>query len=48
VPDVTDRLTEVFRTTFGDERLVRDPAMTAALKKSFVLIPRTSPAARRE
>ena len=29
MPDVTDRLTEVFRTTFGDESLVLDPAMTA-------------------
>ena len=27
--DVTDRLTEVFRTTFGDETLVLEPAMTA-------------------
>lgn len=27
--DVTDRLTEVFRTTFGDETLALDPAMTA-------------------
>jgi acyl carrier protein len=26
--DVTDRLTEVFRTTFGDESLVLEPAMT--------------------
>ncbi len=26
---VTDRLTEVFRTTFGDETLTLDPAMTA-------------------
>ena len=29
--DVTDRLTEVFRTTFGDETLALDPAMTADL-----------------
>ena len=29
MPDVTDRLTEVFRTTFGDETLMLDPAMTA-------------------
>ena len=29
MPDVNDRLTEVFRTTFGDEALVLDPAMTA-------------------
>ena len=27
--DITDRLTEVFRITFGDETLVLDPAMTA-------------------
>jgi acyl carrier protein len=29
VLDITDRLTEVFRITFGDETLVLDPAMTA-------------------
>ena len=29
VSDVTDRLTEVFRVTFGDETIVLDPAMTA-------------------
>ena len=29
MPDVTDRLTEVFRTTFGDEMLVLEPGMTA-------------------
>jgi acyl carrier protein len=29
VLDVTERLTEVFRTTFGDEMLVLEPAMTA-------------------
>ena len=29
MPDVMDRLTEVFRTAFGDETLVLDPAMTA-------------------
>jgi acyl carrier protein len=29
VPDLNERLTEVFRTTFGDEALVLDPAMTA-------------------
>jgi acyl carrier protein len=29
VSDVTARLTEVFRTTFGDEALELDPAMTA-------------------
>ena len=27
--DVVDRLTEVFRVTFGDETIVLDPAMTA-------------------
>ncbi len=27
--DVTDRMTEVFRTTFGDETLVLAPQMTA-------------------
>jgi acyl carrier protein len=27
--DVVDRLTEVFRVTFGDEAIVLDPAMTA-------------------
>ncbi len=27
--DVTDRLTEVFRATFGDETLTLDPGMTA-------------------
>ena len=27
--DVLDRLTEVFRVTFGDETIVLDPAMTA-------------------
>jgi acyl carrier protein len=29
VLDVTDRLTEVFRITFGDETLVLEPSMTA-------------------
>jgi acyl carrier protein len=29
VLDISDRLTEVFRITFGDETLVLDPAMTA-------------------
>jgi len=29
VPDVNDRLTEVFRTTFGDEALVLEPGLTA-------------------
>ena len=27
--DVRDRLTEVFRVTFGDETIVLEPAMTA-------------------
>ena len=27
--DVIDRLTEVFRVTFGDETIVLEPAMTA-------------------
>lgn len=27
--DVLDRLTEVFRVTFGDETIVLEPAMTA-------------------
>ncbi len=27
--DVIDRMTEVFRTTFGDESITLDPAMTA-------------------
>lgn len=29
MPDVTDRLTEVFRATFGDETLMLEPEMTA-------------------
>jgi acyl carrier protein len=29
VSDLVERLTEVFRNTFGDEGLVLDPAMTA-------------------
>ena len=29
MPDVNDRLTEVFRTTFGDEALMLEPGMTA-------------------
>ena len=29
MPDVNDRLTEVFRTAFGDEALVLEPGLTA-------------------